>query len=72
MELSYFYLFDWSDNVYDIREQYPILEMPDVIEIADKAGIRYPFDNVSGFTYVLTSDFLITTLKGEIVRSLGN
>lgn len=70
MELSYFYLLDWSEQVYDIREQYPILEMSAVIEIADKAGIRYPFDNVSGFPYVLTSDFLITTSKGEMVRSI--
>jgi hypothetical protein len=70
MELSYFYLLDWSEKVLDIREQYPILEIETVIEIADKAGIRYPFDNESGFPYVLTSDFLITTSDGEMVRSI--
>ena len=47
MELSYFYILDWSDKVYDIREQYPLLDIAAVLEIADKAGIRYPFDNDS-------------------------
>lgn len=59
LEKAYFHSFDWSDKVYDIRAQYPILDLTAVIEIADKAGIRYPFDNVSGFPYVLTSDFLL-------------
>lgn len=70
MELSYFYILDWSDKVCDIREQYPLLDIAAVLEIADKAGIRYPFDNVSGFPYILTSDFLITTPDGEMVRSI--
>jgi len=70
MELSYFYILDWSDKVCDIREQYPLLDIAAVLEIADKAGIRYPFDNLSGFPYVLTSDFLITTPSGEMVRSI--
>ena len=70
MELSYFYILDWSDKVCDIREQYPLLDIPAVLEIADKAGIRYPLDNVSGFPYILTSYFLITTPDGEMVRSI--
>lgn len=70
MELSYFYLLDWSEKVLDIREQYPLLEVDDAIEIADRAGIRYPYDNVSGFPYILTSDFFITTSDGEMVRSI--
>ena len=63
-ETSLFYLLDWSDNVTDIREQYPLLNLPDVVEIAEKAQIRYPFDPKSGFPYVLTSDFCIETLNG--------
>lgn len=70
MELSYFYLLDWSEKVLDIQEQYPLLEVDDAIEIADRAGIRYPHDNVSGFLYILTSEFLITTSDGEMVRSI--
>lgn len=70
MELSYFYLLDWSEKALDIREKYPILEIDAVLEIADEAGIRYPYDNVSGFPYILTSDFLITTPNGDMVRSI--
>jgi hypothetical protein len=40
------------------------------IEIADKAGIRYPFDNENGFPYVLISNFLITASKGEFIRRI--
>lgn len=69
-ELRYFYLLDWSDKAIDIREQYPLLELKVVIGIAEKAGIRYPFDKISGFPYVLTSDFLITTSTGELVRTV--
>ena len=69
-ELWYFYLLDWSEHVCDIREQYPLLELDRVLVIADKAGIRYPYDKKSGFPYVLTSDFLITTKTGECVRTI--
>lgn len=69
-ELRYFYLLDWSSDVYDIREQYPLLELDVVIGIAEKAGIRYPFDRKSGFPCVLTSDFLITTSTRETARTI--
>jgi len=64
LETSLFYLLDWSDNVTDIREQYPLLDLTKVIEISEKAQIRYPYDPVSGFPYVLTSDFFITMPNG--------
>ena len=63
-ELYLFYLLDWSDNVLDIREQFPLLDLEQAINIAEKAQIRYPYDNKSGFPYVLTSDFLIETENG--------
>lgn len=70
LELKYFYLLDWSDKTVDIREQFPLIEIADAIEIADKCGIRYPYDSVSGFPYVLTTDFLITTREGYVARSI--
>lgn len=69
-ELYFFYQLDWSDKVIDIREQYPLLDVADAIEIAGQAGIRYPYDNQSGFPYVLTSDFFIVTITGIKVRSV--
>lgn len=69
-ELWYFYLLDWSEKTMDIREQFPLLELGEAIKIADSLGIRYPYDRKSGFPYVLTSDFLITTGQKTIARSV--
>jgi len=67
-ELKFFYLADWSDEVLDIREQFPLLDISETIKIAEYTGIRYPYDNKSGFPYVLTSDFFLETANGyEIV-----
>jgi hypothetical protein len=70
LELSLFYLLDWSDDVRDIREQYPLLDLANVIEIAENAKIRYPYDTKSGFPYVLTSDFYIETAQGAMIMSV--
>ena len=70
LELRYFYLLDWSEKAVDIREQFPLMEISDAIEIADKCGIRYPYDNVSGFPYVLTTDFLVTMRDGYAARTV--
>lgn len=69
-ELWYFYLLDWSEKTIDIREQFPLSDLEDAIKIADRLGIRYPYDRKSGFPYVLTTDFLITTEKGTVARSV--
>ena len=70
LELSLFYLLDWSDEVTDIREQYPIIGLTEAIEIAEKSNIRYPYDPKSGFPYVLTSDFYLDTNHGAAVMSV--
>jgi len=70
LELSLFYLLDWSDDVIDIREQYPLIDLVNVIEIAENANIRYPYDTKSGFPYVLTSDFYIETTQDAMIMSV--
>ncbi len=69
-ELAYFYILDWSDNVTDIREQYPLLDLDCAIKVAGQAGIRYPVDKVSGYPYVLTCDFMIMTSGGFKARTI--
>jgi hypothetical protein len=69
-ELWVFYLLEDSENVLDIREQYPLLDVELAIDIAQKEGIRYPKDAKSKFPYVLTSDFLVTTTEGLKVRTV--
>jgi len=63
MEEDYFFLLEWSDEVIDIREQYPLLDIERAIDIADKIGVKYPVDKKSGTPYVLTTDFLITVFE---------
>jgi hypothetical protein len=69
-ETNLFYSLDWSDDVLDIREQYPLSDLTDAIGIAERAQIRYPYDNKSGFPYVMTSDFRIETKNGSVVLSV--
>ena len=68
-ELYYFCLLDWSPNVKDIREQFP-MRLTETLEISSAAGIRHPWDNRSHFPYVMTTDFLITTENGLIARTV--
>jgi hypothetical protein len=51
---------EWSDNVTDIREHFPLLDLEDVIK--DKDGINFEHfkDKKSGITYVINTSFLIT------------
>lgn len=70
LELEYFYLLDWSDKTQDIREQYPLENLTAAISIAEAAGIRYPYDKVSGFPYIMTSDFFITTRNELVARAI--
>lgn len=69
-ELNYFYILEWSDKVIDIREQFPMIDVELAMDIAKKAGIKYPCDRKSGFPYVLTCDFMITTTDGLKARTI--
>jgi hypothetical protein len=69
-ELAYFYILDWSDSVTDIREQYPLSDLECAIQCAESAGIRYPKDNASGYPYVMTCDFMLTTTTGIKARTV--
>jgi hypothetical protein len=69
-ELNYFYLLEWSNKVLDIREQYPLIDVALAADIARRAGISYPRDNVSSFPYVMTCDFMVTTPEGLKARTV--
>lgn len=62
-ELNYFYMLEWEDQVTDIREQYPLLDLELAMDIAEKIGVRYPL--VLGTPWVLTTDFFITLYDGK-------
>ncbi len=69
-ELAYFYTLDWSNIVMDIREQYPLLDLECAVNVAAQAGIAYPTDRVSGYPYILTCDFMVTTTEGFKARTI--
>ena len=64
LERSYFFLLDWSDNVVDIREQFPI-DRELTFKIAEEKGIRHSIDNSSNTIIPMTTDFLITIIRNE-------
>jgi len=70
LETSLFFILDWSDEILDIREQFPLLELRTAVEIAEKAQIKYPYDPQSGFPYVMTSDFYIQTVDEPMIISV--
>lgn len=68
-ELRYFYLLEWSDNVVDIREQFPLLDTDDAISIAENMGVKYPRDPESHCPFTLTTDFMITlNVEGKEIQ----
>ena len=74
MERDYFYLLDFSDDIVDIREQYPLLPIEDTMDIALELGVKHPSDPQSGEPIVMTSDFLITLCRNnkyiEVARTI--
>lgn len=69
LELNYFYVLEWSEQVTDIREQFPLLPLEDTLTIAEQCGIRHPTDPRTQEPIVMTTDFVITISKnGESVE----
>jgi hypothetical protein len=50
----------WDDDVIDIREQYPLIDRSETLEIAARCGVKHPVDPASGALWVITTDFLVT------------
>ena len=59
-EKRLFYLFEWSDIVTDIREQFPLDDLDLAMSTATDMGIKYPVDTQTSTPYVLTTDFMLT------------
>jgi TnsA endonuclease N terminal/TnsA endonuclease C terminal len=59
-ETKLFYLFEWSDQIVDIREQFPLIDRELCFKVAEDMGVDYPKDPKSGTPYVLSTDFMLT------------
>ncbi len=67
LELNYFYILDWSNNIIDIREQYP-LPLDETQRIAERLGIKHPIDPKTKENIVMTTDFVIDLKKAEQIE----
>ena len=65
LEHRCFLILDWSEQVTDIREQYPLLPLEETVALAESLGIKHPQDPKTQNPIVLTSDFVITVKQGD-------
>ena len=72
-ERGIFLLLDWSDDVLDVREQFP-LDRDITRRIAKEMGVAHPMDPRTRTDIVMTTDFLVDKRVGnkviEIARSV--
>lgn len=71
MERDYFYILEYSDNIKDIREQFPLLPQEDTISIANELGLRHPKNPETGEDIVMTTDFLITVSTEDGIKEVA-
>lgn len=69
IERKYCYLLDYTDEVTDIREQYPLLPLEETLMIAEQIGVNHPRDPKTGIPIVMTTDFLITHNDRDFART---
>jgi hypothetical protein len=74
MERNYFYFLEFTDEVTDIREQFPLLPIEDTLLIADELGIKHPSHPQTGEPIIMTTDFLVNVIENnkhvELVRTI--
>jgi hypothetical protein len=61
-ELDVFLMLDWSPQVHDIREQFPLPRVKTII-IAEEMGVAHP--RIDGVDVVMTTDFLVDLSNGD-------
>lgn len=66
-EKRLFYVFEWSDTIVDIREQFPLIDLDLAMSIAEEIGINYPKDPQSNTPRVLTTDFMLSVKQGKTI-----
>lgn len=60
LEAAYLLVLDFSEDVVDIREQFPLFASQNTFDLAAELGIAYPYFPQTTVPYVMTTDFLVT------------
>src|SRR5215470_9882469 len=63
LEARVSFIYEWSLQIGDIREQYPLLPLDETLEIAKECGVAHPADIRSRRPMVMTTDFVLTIKK---------
>lgn len=63
-------MLDYSDEVTDIREQFPLLLLEETLLIAEKIGVKHPTDPKTGEPVVMMTDFFVTYKDKQVVRTV--
>lgn len=65
-QLRYFYLLEWSHNqIIDINEQYPLLNMESVIDHLDEPLLKRLKDRDTNLPHVMLTTFLVTAINEQ-------
>lgn len=65
LEWKYFLIAEFSRDIVDIREQFPLLPRQSTIDTATQLGIRYPVYPTTIVPVVMTTDFLLTVVDAR-------
>lgn len=65
LEYGYLLVAEYSPEVLDIREQFPLLPVPTLQSIAHALSIRYPVYPGTKVPFVMTTDFLLTITQPD-------
>lgn len=60
LERDAFYVFEHSQGILDIREQYPLLPLKETVGIAEAQGLYHPIVPKTRNPAVMTTDFVLT------------
>src|SRR5262245_20959092 len=63
LEARVFFIYEWSLQIIDIREQYPLLPLDETLAIAKECGVAHAADIRSKQPMVMTTDFVLTVKK---------
>ncbi|WP_311080106.1 TnsA endonuclease N-terminal domain-containing protein [Paenibacillus polymyxa] len=59
---------EWSEQVIDIREQFPLIPLDKTLYIAQKLGIKHSTDPKNKLPIIMTTDMLLTVKQEENIR----
>lgn len=64
LESYVFYIYDWSQRVIEIKEQFPLLPLEETLSIADEIGVPHPSDPATKRPAVMSTDFILKVSRG--------